>query len=403
MRFHYIASQQNGKMVEGDFEAASAAEVLSFLDSQGLKPISLRPIKDFIKTSRFKIFNQPITVEDKIFLTKYLALMLKVGTDLFKAIDILIADFEKISVKALLSEIRLTLEQGQPFYSAFTKYPKIFSPVFVNLVKAGETSGKLEYVFNKLSVSLGKEQELRNQIKSAITYPIILLAGSIVILFLLVSFALPKIAGIFGTGDFDIPLFSRVVFAVGLFVGDYVWFILSFLTVFAVAIWYFISQSMVGRKIILKAAYQAPLIGGVLKKIALQRFASTLSSLLSAGVSIIDALEITANVVGSEDLKTSILRIAREGISKGLTIGDAFRREETLPRTVINLMAISEKTGSIESILATLADFYESEIESSIKSLVSFLEPILLLAIGLIIGVIALAIIVPIYQLVGNF
>lgn len=403
MRFHYIASQQSGKMVEGDFEAASAAEVLSFLDSQGLKPISLRPIKDFIKTSRFKIFNQPITVEDKIFLTKYLALMLKVGTDLFKAIDILIADFEKISVKALLSEIRLTLEQGQPFYSAFTKYPKIFSSVFVNLVKAGETSGKLEYVFNKLSVSLGKEQELRNQIKSAITYPIILLAGSIAILFLLVSFALPKIAGIFGAGGFNIPLFSRVVFAVGLFVGNYVWFILSFLTVSAVAIWYFISKTMVGRKIILKAAYQAPLIGGVLKKIALQRFASTLSSLLSAGVSIIDALEITASVVGSEELKTSILRIAREGISKGLTIGDAFRREETLPRTVINLMAISEKTGSIENILATLADFYESEIESAIKSLVSFLEPILLLAIGLIIGFIALAIIVPIYQLVGNF
>ncbi|MBI4993449.1 type II secretion system F family protein [Candidatus Wolfebacteria bacterium] len=403
MKYHYTASQPNGRLIEGNFEAQGAAEVLSFLDSQGLKPISLKPVKTFEKTYQFKIFAKPITVEDKIFLTKYLALMLKVGTDLFKAIDILMADFEKPAMKDMLSEIRSTLEKGQPFYSAFVKYPKIFSSVFVNLVKAGETSGKLEYVFNKLSVSLKKEADLRAQIKSAITYPAILLVGSVIILFILVSFVLPKIANIFGSGGFEPPLFSRVVFAVGLFISKYMWFILIFFVASAVGVWYFFSQTVIGKKNILKFSYQSPLIGDVLRKMALQRFASTLSSLLSAGVPIIDALEITANVVGSADLKNSLLRVAKEGIAKGLTIGDAFRREETLPRVVVNLMAISEKTGSIESILATLADFYESEIESSIKSLVSFLEPILLLIIGLVIGSIALAIIVPIYQLVGNF
>ncbi|MBI5306409.1 type II secretion system F family protein [Candidatus Wolfebacteria bacterium] len=403
MKYHYSASQPNGKLIEGDFEAENTAEVLIYLDSQNLKPISLKPVKGFEKTTRWQIFTQPITIEDKIFLTKYMALMLKVGTDLFKVINILIADFEKPAMKAMLSEIRSTLERGQPFYSAFVKYPKIFSSVFINLVKAGESSGKLEYIFNKLSISLKKEADLKTQIKSAVTYPIVLLCGSVIILFVLVSFALPKIANVFSGGDIKIPAFSRIIFAVGIFVGNNIWIILALLVILAFAVWYSISKTVIGGKIILKFSYQSPLIGNVLKKIALQRFASTLSSLLSAGMPIIDALEITANVVGYSELKNSLLRIANEGISRGLTIGDAFRREGTIPRVIVNLMAISEKTGSIENILATLADFYESEIESSIKSLVSFLEPILLLLIGLVIAALALAIIVPIYQLVRSF
>lgn len=403
MKYHYIASQPNGKFIEGDFEAENTTEVLIYLDSQSLKPISLKPIKGFEKTTRWQIFTQPINIEDKIFLTKYLALMLKVGTDLFKAIDILMADFEKPAMKAMLSEIRSTLERGQPFYSAFVKYQKVFSSVFINLVKAGESSGKLEYVFNKLSDSLKKEADLKAQIRSAITYPIILLAGSIIILFVLVSFALPKIANVFSGGDIKIPVFSKIIFAIGVFVGNNIWIILSLMVTFVLGVWYFFTKTVIGKKIILRFFYKSPLIGSILKKIALQRFASTLSSLLSAGVPIIDALKITADVVGHGELKFSLLRIADEGISQGLTIGDAFRREEEIPRVIVNLMAISEKTGSIENVLMTLADFYETEIESSIKSLVSFLEPILLLFIGLVIATLALAIIVPVYQLVKSF
>jgi len=403
MRFHYIASQSNGRIIEGDHEAESAAEVLGFLASQGLKPISLKAPKELSKTSRFKIFSQTINVKDKVFLTKYLALMLRVGTDLLRAVDILIADFEKPALKALLMEIRTSLEKGQPFHSVFVRYPKFFSAVFINMIKAGETSGNLELVFNQLSVALQKEQDLRRQIKAAVTYPIILLSASAAILFLLVSFALPKIANIFTSGGFEPPLFSKIVFAIGLFMGKYFWLILIFIIILLVSAWFFTTKSIIGRKLLSRFIVRTPIIGGVLKKIALQRFASTFSALLSSGLPILDSLEITADAVGNEELKTGLRRIAREGISKGLTIGEAFRKEPVFPRVVVNLMAISEKAGHMESILTTLADFYTSEIETAIKSLVSFLEPILLLAIGLIIGTIALSVIVPIYQLVGQF
>ncbi len=403
MRFHYIASQPNGRIMEGDYEAESAAEVLGYLASQGLRPISLKAPKGLEKVGGFRIFGQSIDTEDKVFLTKYLALMLRVGTDLLRAIDILIADFEKPALKALLIEIRTSLEKGRPFHSVFFRYPKFFSSVFVNLIKAGETSGNLELVFSQLSVSLQKEQNLRRQIKAAITYPIILLIASALILFLLVSFALPKIANVFTSGGFEPPLFSKIVFAIGLFFGNYFWWLLILAIIILAGTWFFITKSIVGRKIFSRFIVKIPLIGGVLKKIAFQRFAATFSVLLSSGLPILDSLEITADAVGNDELKTSLRRIAREGISKGMTIGEAFRREPVFPRVVVNLMAISEKAGHMESILETLADFYTSEIESSIKSLVSFLEPILLLAIGLIIGTIALAVIVPIYQLVGQF
>ena len=403
MRFHYIAFQTGGKIIEGDYEAESTADVLGYLASQGLRPISLKASKELAETKGFKIFSHTIDIEDKVFLTKYLALMLRVGTDLLRAIDILVADFEKPALKALLMEIRSSLEKGQPFHSVFLKYPKFFSSVFINMIKAGETSGNLELVFGQLSVSLQKEQDLRRQIKAALTYPVILLSASVVILFILVSFALPKISNIFSSGGFEPPLFSKIVFAIGLFMGKYFWFILALAVILIGGIWFFMVKSVSGKKIFSRFIVRTPLIGSVLKKIALQRFASTFSALLSSGLPILDSLEITADAVGNEELKASLRRIAREGISKGLTIGEAFRKEPVFPRVVVNLMAISEKAGHIENILATLADFYTSEIESSIKSLVSFLEPILLLVIGLVIGTIALAIIVPIYQLVGQF
>ena len=403
MLFHYIASQSDGKILEGDVESQGVAEALEFLASRGLRPVSLKVVKGFREIGKGRIFGHKITIEDKVFLTKYLALMLKVGTDLFKAIDILIVDFDKPAVKSLLMEIRGSLEKGQPFYATFAKYPKHFSTVFVNLVKAGEASGNLERVFGELSVSLQKEQDLRHKIRSALTYPILLLLLSSAMLAFLVTFALPKIANVFISSGVKPPTFSRIVFSVGLFLNEYLFYILGLVIILGFSVLYVFSKTIAGRRIINRFFVKIPVIKDILKQLAFQRFASTLGSLLAAGLPILDSLEITADAVGYEELKDSLIRISREGIAKGLTIGDAFRRESIFPRVVANLVAISEKAGHIEDILGTLANFYEAEIETSIKIMISFLEPVMLMGIGAIIGTIALAIIVPVYQLVGQF
>ena len=402
MKFTYTASDSSGRMLQGDVEAQNSDEVLSFLAGQGLRPISLKVYKEAEVIKSKALFGQKITIADKIFLTKYLSLMLKAGTDLFRAIDVLIKDFDKPILKAFLIEIRSTLEKGQPFYSTFAKYPQYFSSVFVNLVKSGEASGNLETVFLNLSATLGKEQELRNKVRAALVYPIILLGLSVLILILLVSFALPKIANVFTGTGFEPPLFSRIVFGVGLFLNQYIFFILPGIAIGGVTLWFFLMKIPVNRQVVLRIFYRLPIINKVLKEMALQRFASTLSSLIKAGMPILDSLEITADAVGSDEYKESLQRIAREGIAKGLTVGEAFRREPSFPLVIVNLISISEKAGHTEDILRTLADFYESEIDTSVKSLVTFIEPILLLFIGIMIGGIALAIVVPIHQLVGR-
>ncbi len=401
MKFHYTASNISGRIVEGEMDAENSDEVLSFLAGKSLRPISLRSFKEGEGVNTRSIFGQTINVADKIFLTKYLALMLRAGTDLFRAIDVLIRDLEKPVLKAFLIEIRTSLEKGQSFYSTFAKYPQYFSSVFVNLVRAGEASGNLESVFMTLSISLEKEQDIRNKVQAALVYPLILLGLSMLILVLLISFALPKIATVFQGTGYEPPIFSRIVFAIGLFLNKYIFLLLPVGVLLIFLFWLIFFRLDPKKRILSRFLYKAPVISKVLKEIALQRFASTLASLIKAGMPILDSLEITADAVGSEALKQSLQRIAREGITKGLTVGEAFRREPEFPMVVSNLISVSEKAGHTEDILKTLADFYESEIDTSVKTLVSFVEPVLLLFIGVMIGGIALAIIVPIYQLVG--
>jgi type II secretory pathway component PulF len=401
-KFAYKALRPDGKISEGELEALTVNEALAQVAAMGMRPILLKPIrKSFIGSNLLK--GQQITLEDKVFITRYLSLMLKVGTDLFKAIDILIEDFDKPAVKSLLIEMRSNLGKGQPFYSTFARHPKLFSPVFVNLIKSGEVSGNLEKVFDQLSVQLGKDKDLQSKIKSSLTYPIILFVGSIVVMVLLVSFSLPKIANVFLQGGFQPPTFSRIVFTVGLFVGNNLTIVLLLMAVIGIGGFLFFVRTLAGKRLAYDVALKIPVIKKVIREISIQRFASTLSSLLSSGIPIINALEITADSTGMPELKDALHRIAQEGISKGLTVGEAFRKEPVFPKAVSNLIAVSEKSGHLESILGTLADFYTGEIEAAVKSMVSFIEPVMLVLIGIIVGAIALAVIVPVYQLTSSF
>lgn len=402
MQFHYIASQPDGRVVESQIASNSTEEVLQFLTSRGLKPISIKPVERSLG-EKIGAFQGKITLTDQVFISKYLALMLKIGTGLLQAVTILIDDFDKAPVKRFLMEVKANLEAGMPFYSTFMHYPKVFSQVYVNLIKAGESSGDLDSVFENLTISLTKEKNMRDEIKSALVYPILLLSTSILILIFLVMFALPKIANVFLESGFQPPLFSRIVFAIGLFFGQYGYIFLSVFVVGFISLIVFYKNSMAFKRFFLSLVNEIPVIKDVVRKIGLQRFAATLSSLIKAGISLTDALEITAQAVGNAELKAALIRISREGLAKGLTVGEAFRREPFFPKTVVNLVAISERAGHIEEVLGTLADFYTGEIDNSLKTLVSFLEPVMLLVIGFIIGAIALSIIIPIYQLTTQF
>lgn len=397
MLFRYRASDSEGKIIEGEGDFINENAVLEFLKGKNLNPINLELVATKTKL-RASLFGSPINITDQIFLTRYLALMLKVGTDIFKAIDILIADFEKPSVRSLLIEIRENLSKGQPFYSTFAKYPKIFSPVFTNLIRAGEASGNLEKVFEELSESLEKQRDLSQRIKSALIYPILLVVASIGIVALLVTFAIPKMATLFQGNEMKMPPITQLIFNISFFLSDYGLYILAFLILLMIGMIMFYKFSLVGRRLFQRLAYKIPLVNNILYKMSYQRFAVTFGALMRAGLPILENLEITATTVGNEEMRQALLRIGHEGIVKGVTLGDAFRKEEVFPQTIRTLISIGEKAGHTEEVLHTLSEFYDSEIDAAVKSLVSIFEPLMLVIIGVVVGGIALAVILPVYQ-----
>ncbi len=389
-------------MTEGEYEADALGDVLRFLGGKQLRPISVKPIKP-AKIGFWGGLFGSINASDKVFLTKYLALMLRVGTDLLSAINILLLDFDKPAMRNFLLEVREDLSKGQPFYSAFARHPKEFSPTVINLVKAAEASGSLEKTFQDLSVTLEKDAEIRSKITSAMIYPIVLLCMAAAIMTFLVTFALPKVANVFSQSGINPPWFSQIVFTIGLFVGANIFIILpGTIVLIGVLIWV-VTKTVPGKKIFSRVLSSLPLVRSVYQELAIQRMASTMSSLMRAGLPIVQTINIAAETVGLDAYREALLRIANDGLSKGLTIGEAFRRETVFPKMVSNLIAISEKAGHLDEVLDTLAQFYESNIDANIKALVSLLEPAMLLIMGVMVAIIALSIIVPIYQLTTSF
>jgi type II secretory pathway component PulF len=402
MLYHYRAADASGKMVEDDFDANALQDVLQHLSTKGLRPVSVTVVKQ-ATSGFFGLFGGKITLADKVFLTKYLALMLRVGTDLLSAINILIADSDKPVMRNFLLEVRENLMQGRPFYEAFARYPAVFSATFVSLVKAAEASGSLQSTFEDLSNSLVGDADLISQVRAALIYPLVLLSMSLIITIFLVTFALPKVVNVFSGSGITPPIFSRVVFAVGLFIGNNLIALLSGLVIFIVAFYFFFFKTQTGKRVFDQIITHLPVIKDIYRDIAIQRMASTMASLMKAGLPIVQTITVAADTVSLVEFKFALMRIATDGLEKGLTIGEAFRRETVFPTSVTSLIAISEKAGHLEEVLGTLADFYKGNIDASIKTGVALLEPALLLIMGVLVGTIALALIVPIYQLTTSF
>ena len=402
MLFHYTAVEASGKAVDADFEADTVGDVLHYLSESGLKPLSVKEVRGKSK-DLFQGFFGGITTSDKVFLTKYLALMLRVGTDLLSAINILIADFDKPAVHDLLLEVRDNLSKGNPFYQAFAAHPKVFSPTFINLVKAAEKSGNLQKTFEDLSGTLEAEAALKSRIRSAMIYPAVLLVAAGGIIIFLTTFARPKVANVFSSSGIKPPWFSEIVFSVGLFIGANILIIVPVvIAVIAICVWG-IRKTETGSRLFNRIVTNLPLIRGIYRDIAVQRMASTMSSLMKAGLPITETITVAAETVNLRDYKFALLRVANEGLAKGLTIGEAFKREAVFPKSLTNLVAISEKAGHLEEVLQTLSDFYGTNVDANIKAVVSLLEPFMLLVMGVMVGIIALSIIVPIYQLTTQF
>lgn len=381
----------------------SLEDVLTYLSNQNLKPIKVTVSKKGQKGSLLGgLLKGKVKLSDQIFLFKYLALMLKVGTDLLRAVDTIMQDYETGPVKDFLLDARSNLEKGNPFYLIFEQNKNIFTYVTTNLIKAGEKSGTLQETLEKISVSLEKDKELKGKVIASLTYPIILIVMMFFLIFFLMVFLFPKMGQSFMMSGMKLPAFTKMLIKVSTFFNSHLTIVMAAVILIPAALFFYFFKTKTGTHQFSVIIRKIPPIRNFLNKMALQRMASVLSSLIKAGMPLVEALKVTSEAVGEEVFRKSLFNIAVY-LTKGLTVGDAFKLETNFPRYLSNLLAIGEKAGHIDEILATLADFYEKEIDNSLKSIVALIEPMMLMIMGVVVGGIAISVILPMYQMIGQF
>ncbi len=402
--FIYEAYNREGGIIHGEYEGVKRDEVIDYLTKHEMTPISVDEINAHTKSGGLMSISlfESLTPVDVMFLVRNLATTIKAGLSIVESLDILIADSEKKIMKKVLQEAQAMIKNGQTLSRGFEAYSNSLPPIFLGMLKAGEMSGQLDKTLVELGKYLSKEYALRSKVKSALMYPAILLSASLSVVALLLIFVLPKLTKAFAASGVELPLITKFFLGlssaltysftldIALLVG-FIWFFLYFRT------------TRIGKKVIFWILSRIPVAGELIKKVALVRFARTFGNLINSGLSAIEALGLSAESIGNIAYTRAIEGTIND-VKNGSPISEALRKyPELFPRLLISLITVGERTGSLSEILLTFADFYEEEVDNKLKDLTAVLEPILLLIMGALVGAIALSIILPIYQLVGNF
>jgi type IV pilus assembly protein PilC len=404
--FSYEATTDIGEMRTGEFEALNREAAIEHLRKRGLIPLTLvarEPVRGASLSLRgISRWFDSITPLDRIGIAHNLAAALKAGLSIIESLDILIADATKPQVRSLLLRTRTNLESGRPLSETFRSYGEMFPPFFIGMVRSGEASGHLDLALESLSGYLRKEYRLSKKVRAAFAYPGFLLVAASGVVGLLLFFVVPRLSRLFTTSGVELPLLTRMLLVVSRILT---WS--PFLDLVGIALlvwgWFWLRHSSFGRSFIFRIGFRLPLVRDLLKNVALVRFSRTLGNLLSGGIPIVEALDLSADAAGNPVYGSAIRHMMSE-MRLGFTLSKTMEKHPQLfPRFLLSLTAVGERTGTLETILKTFADFYEERVDEMLKNLTTFLEPILLLIMGLIIGAVALAIVLPIYQLVGTF
>lgn len=401
----YEAADKKGKLVKGELEARNKAAVVDFLQKQNLIPISVEmkgAVSGGLKFSLSLTFFERVTALDRIFLVRNIAATIRAGLSIAETLDILIADAAKKIMRDILTQAKINLQNGQPLSATFAYYKDSFPPVFTGMVRAGETAGRLESVLEELGRHMSREHELSRKVKSALAYPVLLFFGTIAVVALLLVFVLPRLAKTFKQTGVELPFVTKTLIGVSSAVVSHPFLDLA---IIAGIIWFFayFRKTRPGRRIFLRMIFSIPMAKEIVKKVILIRFTRTLGNLIASGLSIVESLQLSAEAVGNEYYKEAILETLND-VKGGLPFSKSLeRRPDLFPHFLISLATVGERTGTLERVLKTFADFYDEEVDNNLRDFTAVLEPVLLLFMGLVVGTVALSILLPIYQLVGKF
>lgn len=399
MEFAYTAKNQQSGTVTGTLEAKDEHFLASLLRVRGLTLVTARAKQQAVKRKfTLNISFGGVPVVQKIFFLQNLQVMVRTGFSLGHALDTLALQTEHKQFKKIIQELSHDVESGTPLSTALAKHPKVFPELFVNMVAAGEVSGKLDEVLQRLTQQIKKDHQLVSKVKGALTYPVIVVSAMIVLGIAMMVFVIPKLLTVFTESGGTLPLPTRILIGISSFFQNYIVFIIIGGIAFYFAFRWYIHTPK-GRLLWHGLLLKTPILGPIIKKINLARFTRNLSSLLRTDIPIVQTFQIIAKTIGNVVFRASLDRTADE-LKKGSSIAKVLMASPQLyPPVVSQMVAVGEESGTLDTISEEIAKFYEEEVDQVMSNLTSILEPILILLLGGGVGGIVVAVILPIYSL----
>lgn len=404
-KFLYIATDKNGAAVTGSVEMTDRSTVLAALNKQGLRPVSIKEGGKGKSSSSgsFSFGGNKVKMDALVMFTRQLSAMVSAGVPLLRALNSLEEHAESPALKKILGSVIKDVESGAPIADALEKYPDTFNAVYVNMVRAGEAAGILDDILKRLALQQEKSASIRKKVKSAMTYPTVLMVITILAFFGLMIFVIPQIGNIItdmGGPDAELPILTRAMLAISDFMINYWYIVFPGLGGIIYGLLRYIKTPS-GRKQFHALILKMPPVNGIIRKVAVAQFTRTFSALMGAGVAVIESLTVTSRAVGNTLYSEAIARAAEE-VKNGKPLSKIIEEDPLFPPIVAQMLLVGEETGQTDVVLVKVADFYEEEVDVAIDGISSIIEPMMIVVMGGMVGLIAASVMQPIAGLSQN-
>ncbi len=402
--FTYTALDTDGKERAGTIDALNMDLAIAALQRRNLIISRIEPAakkSEGIDLKAHVSFFERITNEDIVMISRQMTTLFEAQVSALRAFRLLAAEARTPKLGAKLDEVANEIQSGSTISTALSHHPDVFSPFYVNMVRAGEESGKLDETFSFLASYLERNYEIGQKAKNALIYPAFIILTFIVVMTLMMTIVIPNLASMLTTVGGPVPLPTAIVMGVSNFFRTYILLILLLLLA-AGGFLYQYSKTPAGEEMLSRARLQTPAIGGIYQKIFLSRIADNLSTMLKSGIQILRAIEITGSVVG-DPVYSHILTQAAVEVKGGLPLSEALRKHPEIPGIVVAMVKIGEETGNMGTILETIARFYRREVDNAVDTLVGLIEPIMIVVLAVGVGVLLAAVLLPIYNIASSF
>ncbi|MBF0216494.1 MAG: type II secretion system F family protein [Candidatus Omnitrophica bacterium] len=397
--FNYTAKDRSGKTLKGDLEAQGKGQAVEILRSKQLMVLKLEEVKKpegFAAIFRIK-GGKKIKLDDLVILFRQLATMIESGIPVVNALDILIDQTDNITLKKVLTDVRDSVNTGSSLSDAFLKHSDVFTPLFVNMIDAGESSGMLDTILDRVATYIEKTNDLQKKVKSALMYPMIVSSMAVFITLVLMVKVIPVFKEIYVGFSAQLPLPTQILINISDILRNY--FLIIIALVIAFIFWFrYYARTEKGMKKIDRLKLNIPLFGPLIRKFAISKFSRTLSTLVKSGVPILSALEIVAKTSGNVIIEKAIIDV-RDKVRDGESIATPLEKSGVFPSMVTRMVSVGEKSGQLDKMLSKISDFYDSQVNAAVEGLTSMIEPLIIAFLGIVIGGIVMCMFLPIFQL----